>query len=101
MEGEKVMLARKLLILLVATIFSLSLASLGISAGDELKGIVTKIDGSTVSITDVLGNEKTVEIKNPEALKGLKVGDQAKVTDGMVIKEGGNLPYVPSPDRKY
>ena len=83
------MLARKLLILLVVTIFSLSLASLSISAGDELKGIVTKIDGSTVSITDVLGNEKTVEIKNPEALKVLKVGDQAKVTDGIVIKEGG------------
>ena len=89
MEGEKVMLARKLLILLVVTIFSLSLASLGISAGDELKGIVTKIDGSTVSITDVLGNEKTVEIKNPEALKVLKVGDQATVTDGIVKKEGG------------
>ena len=83
------MLARKLLILLVATIFSLSLVSLGISAGDELKGIVTKIDGSTVSITDVLGNEKTVEIKNPEALKVLKVGDQATVTDGIVKKEGG------------
>jgi hypothetical protein len=83
------MLARKLLILLVATVFSLSLASLGISAGDELKGIVTKIEGSTVSITDVLGNEKTVEIKNPEALKVLKVGDQAKVTDGIVKKEGG------------
>jgi hypothetical protein len=83
------MLARKLLILLVVTIFSLSLASLGISAGDELKGIVTKIDGSTVSITDVLGNEKTVEIKNPEALKVLKVGDQATVTDGIVKKEGG------------
>jgi hypothetical protein len=89
LEGEKVMLARKLLILLVATIFSLSLASLGISAGDELKGIVTKIDGSIVSITDVLGNEKTVEIKNPEALKVLKVGDQATVTDGIVKKEGG------------
>jgi hypothetical protein len=89
LEGEKVMLARKLLILLVVTIFSLSLASLGISAGDELKGIVTKIDGSTVSITDVLGNEKTVEIKNPEALKVLKVGDQATVTDGIVKKEGG------------
>jgi hypothetical protein len=84
------MLARKLLILLVATIFSLSLASFGLSAGmDELKGIVTKIDGSTVSITDVLGNERTVEIKNPEALKGLKVGDQATVTDGIVKKEGG------------
>ena len=84
------MLARKLLILLMATVFSLSLASLGIAAGmDELKGTVTKIGGSTVSITDVLGNEKTVEIKNPEALKGLKVGDQAKVTDGIVIKEGG------------
>jgi hypothetical protein len=89
LEGEKVMLARKLLVLLVVTIFSLSLASLGISAGDELKGIVTKIDGSTVSITDVLGNEKTVEIKNPEALKVLKVGDQATVTDGIVKKEGG------------
>jgi hypothetical protein len=84
------MLARKLLVLLMATVFSLSLASLGLAAGmDELKGTVTKIDGSTVSITDVLGNEKTVEIKNPEALKDLKVGDKAKVTDGIVIKEGG------------
>jgi hypothetical protein len=83
------MLARKLLILLVATVVSLSLASPGFSAGmDELKGIVTKIDSSTVSITDVLGNEKTVEIKNPEALKDLKVGDQATVVDGIVIKKG-------------
>jgi hypothetical protein len=83
------MLARKLLVLLMATVFSLSLASLGLAAGDELNGTVTKIEGSTVSITDVLGNEKTVEIKNPEVLKGLKVGDQAKVRDGIVIKEGG------------
>jgi hypothetical protein len=84
------MLARKLLVLLMATVFSLSLASLGNAAGmNELKGTVTKIDGGTISIKDVLGNEKTVEIKNPEALKGLKVGDQAKVTDGIVIKEGG------------
>ena len=84
------MLARKLFILLVVTVFCLSLASLGLSAGmDELKGIVTKIEGSTVSITDVLGNGKTVEIKNPEALKVLKVGDQATVTDGIVKKEGG------------
>ena len=84
------MLARKLFILLVATALSLSLASLGLFAGmDELKGIVTKIEGSTVSITDALGNERTVEIKNPEALKVLKVGDQATVTDGIVKKEGG------------
>ena len=83
------MLARKLLILLMATVFSLSLASFGLSAGtDELKGTVTKIEGNKVSITDVLGNEKTVEIKNPEALKGLKVGDQAKVTDGIMVKGG-------------
>ena len=84
------MLARKLLVLLMATVFSLSIASLGLSAGtDELKGTVTKIEGSKVSITDVLGNERTVEIKNPKALKGLKVGDRAKVTDGIMIKEGG------------
>ena len=84
------MLARKLHILLVATVFFLSIASLGFSAGmSESKGIVTKIDGSTVSITDVLGNERTVEIKNPEVLKGLKVGDQATVTDGILKKEGG------------
>ena len=84
------MTARKLFVFFVVAVFSLGLASLGFAAGmDELKGTVTKIDGSTVSITDVLGNEKTVEIKNPEALKDLKVGDKAKVTDGIVIKEGG------------
>jgi hypothetical protein len=90
LEGGKVMPAKKLLVFLVAIVFSLSLASIGLPAGmDELKGIVTKIEGSTISIKDVLGNERTVEIKNPEALKGIKVGDPAKVIDGIVIKEGG------------
>ena len=97
------MLVKKLIILLVATVFSLSLASPGISAGkgDDMKGTVTKIDGNKVTIKDFMGDEKTVEPINPEALTDLRVGDQATVKDGILTKTVGTGPSAPSPGPKY
>ncbi|MGE5664726.1 MAG: hypothetical protein ACM31I_10390 [Deltaproteobacteria bacterium] len=100
------MTARKLLTLFtvaVFSIFSLSLAAPAISAGmaGETKGTVTKIEGSKVTIKDAMGVEETVEPKNPEALKGLNVGDQAAVKDGMLTKGGGTEPAPPAPGPKY
>jgi hypothetical protein len=93
------MVARNLFVFFVVAMFSLGLASTGHSAelGDEVKGTVTKIDGGKVSIKDLMGDEKTVEPKNPEALKGLRVGDEASVKDGILKKVGGAGPYAPAP----
>lgn len=97
------MVARNLFVLFVVTIFSLGLANADLSAGmgDEVKGTVTKIEGGKVTIKDFMGDEKTVEPKNPEALTNLKVGDKADVRDGILTKEGGAGPSAPSPGSKY
>lgn len=97
------MMAKKLLILLAVGVFFLSLAGPGIAAGmgDEVKGTVTGIDGGKVTIKDFMGEEKTVEPKNPEALPNLKVGDQAAVKGGILTKEGGAEPSAPAPGPKY
>ena len=97
------MTARKLLVLLAVGVFTLSLASPGVFAGmgADIKGTVTSIEGSKVTIKDGMGDEKTVEPANPEALSGLKVGDQAAVKDGVLTKEGGAEPSAPSPGSGY
>jgi hypothetical protein len=97
------MIARKLFVFFMVAVFSLGLASTGLSAGmgEEVRGTVTKIEGGKVSIKDMMGSEKTVEPKNPEALTDLKVGDQASVKDGILIKAGGAGPSAPSPGPRY
>jgi hypothetical protein len=91
------MRAQKLFILLVVAVFSLVLASPGITAMDEVKGTVTKIEGSNVTIKDTMGGEKTVAPKNPEALTDLKVGDKVAVKDGILTKDAGMGTSAPSP----
>src|SRR5512141_1435594 len=97
------MTARRLSIVMVLALLSLGLASPGLSGvvGEEVRGMVTKIDGGKVSIKDFMGDEKTIEPKNPEALTTLKVGDRAVVKEGILIKEGGAGPSAPSPGPKY
>ncbi len=97
------MTAKRIFMLIVVAVFFLGLASPVLSAGmgDEVKGTVTRIEGGKVSIKDMMGSEKTVEPKNPEALAGIKVGDQASVKDGILTKEGGAMPSAPSPGPKY
>lgn len=92
------MVLKKLLIFLAVAVFSLGLASPVISAGmgDEVKGTVTKIEGTKVSVKDMMGDEKTVEPKNPEALSDLKAGDRVALKDGILTKEGG-AQSAPSP----
>jgi hypothetical protein len=94
------MTARRFFISFVIALFFLGLASPGHSEvlGEEVKGVVTKIDGGKVSIRDFMGDEKTVEPINPEALRNLKVGDRALVKDGILTIEGGAGRSAPSPD---
>jgi outer membrane lipoprotein SlyB len=97
------MAARRLFLFFVVALFSLGIASASFSGvvGEEVKGTVTKIDGGKVSIKDFMGDEKTVEPKNPEALTNLKVGDRAMVKDGILTIEGGAVRTAPSPGPRY
>ena len=96
------MTARRLLILLLLAVFSLCIASPGLSgvAGEEVRGTVTKIDGSNVTIEGFMGDERTIEPKNTEALTGLKLGDRVSVKKGILIKEGGAGPPASSTSPK-
>lgn len=99
------MRAQKLFILLMVAVVSLVFAGPGISAMDEVKGTVSKIEGSSVTIKDTMGGEKTVEPKNPEALKDVKVGDKVAFKDGILTNEGGMGTMSPAPappaEKKY
>ncbi len=98
---------KRLLVLLAAMAFTVSLASTCLSAGmgKEIKGSVTKIEDSKVTILDSMGNEKTIEVKDSAALLDLKVGDRISVKDGMLTKESGGSsapePAAPAPGPKY
>jgi len=85
------MTAKRLFILLVAIVFTLSVAGLSFSA-QEAKGIVTKIEGSRLTITDEMGKEKIVKVRNEESLKEIKVGDSVSIKDGMLTKEAAESP---------
>jgi len=103
LEGDQVMAAKKIFMFFVVALFSLGLASPGLAVvvGEEVKGTVTKIDGGKVSIKDFMGDEKTVEPINPEALTNLKVGDRASVKEGILTIEGGSGRSAPSPGPRY
>ncbi len=80
------MITKRLLILLVAIVFTLSVAGLSFSA-QEAKGTVTKIEGSKLTIMDNVGKEKIVKVKDQESLKEITLGDRVSVKDGMLTKE--------------
>jgi hypothetical protein len=97
------MVARKLFVFFVVAVFSLGIASAGLSAGmgEEVKGTVTRIEGGQVSIIDKMGNENTIVPTNPGALTDLKVGDLVSVKDGILKKMGSAGPSAPSSSPKY
>jgi hypothetical protein len=97
------MAARRHFMFFVVALFSLGLATPGFAGvvGEEVKGTVTKIDGRKISIKDFMGDVKTVEPINPEAISNLKVGDRASVKEGILTIEGGAVRAAPSPGPKY
>lgn len=86
--GEvNLMTIRKWIVLLMAAVFTLGVV--GCFSEQEVKGTVSKIDGSNLTILDDRGKEKTVEVQDLESLKEIKVGDRVLVKDGKVRKERG------------
>lgn len=72
---------KKYLVMIVVIIFTLTIAGLGFAA--DMKGSITKIDGSKITVKGADGKETTVE----SDAKGMKVGDKVTVKDGKVMKK--------------
>lgn len=88
-------MGRKLVIILALPLLFLVAGNSSYSLGmdEEIKGTVTAIEDAKITIKDFMGVERTVELKNPEALSEFRVGDKAEVKDGILItKEGSALP---------
>ena len=81
-----IMRTKKLIILLMAVVFTLGVAGLSFSA-QEIKGTVSKIEGDRLTIEDDMGKQTTMSVGDPMILKDLKVGDRVLVKDGMLTKE--------------
>ena len=79
------MIARKILVLLIAVMFTLGVVSLGFAAEADVKGTVTKIDGNKITVKDDKGKATTVEVKGTG---GAKVGDKVAIKAGTVTKAG-------------
>ncbi len=80
------MRSKKLIVLLMAMLFTLGVVGLSFSA-QEVKGTVSKIVGDKLTILDSMGKEQTVKVKDLESLKEIKVGDMVSVKDGKVTKQ--------------
>lgn len=76
-------MAKRILVLLIAVMFTLGVVSLGFAADVDVKGTVTKIDGKKITVKDDKGKGTTVEVKDTG---GAKVGDKVVIKGGVVKK---------------
>ena len=81
------MMTKKLIVLLVAMAFALGVVGVSLSAAQEIKGTVAKIEGDKVTIQDAAGKQTTVSVNDPTMLQDLKVGDRVSIKDGKLTKE--------------
>lgn len=76
------MIAKRILVLLVAVMFTLGVVGL-VFAADPITGKITKIDGNKLTLK-TSDKEVTVDVKST---KDLKVGDTVVVKDGEAKKK--------------
>ncbi len=73
---------KKILVLLVALVFTLGVVGLAFAA--DAKGTVTKVEGKKVTVKDAAGKETTVEVKDAGMVK---VGERVNIKDGVETKK--------------
>lgn len=78
--------AKRLIVLLMAAVFTFGVVGLSLSA-EEVKGTVTKIEGNAVTIQDDMGGQTVVEVKDQESLMDIKVGDKVVIKGSKLKKE--------------
>ena len=81
------MMTKRLIVLLIVMAFALGVVGVSLSAAQEIKGMVTKIEGDKITIQDAAGKQTTVSINDPRTLQDLKVGDTVSIKDGKLTKE--------------
>ena len=72
---------KQIFVVLSAIVFTVAVA--GISFAADVKGAISKIEGSKITVKAADGKEATVE----GDAKGFKVGDKVMVKDGKIIKK--------------
>ena len=72
---------KRIFVVLVAIVFTVAVA--GISFAADVKGAISKIEGSKITVKAADGKETTVE----GDAKGFKIGDKVMVKDGKIIKK--------------
>lgn len=76
-------MTKRIIAMMVITVFALGLISLAFASA-EVTGKITKIEGNKLIVKAADGKETTVEVKST---KGLKVGDEVTVKDGVATKK--------------
>ena len=79
--------AKRLIVLLMAAVFTFGVVGLSLAA-EEVKGTVTKIEGTAVTIKDDTGGQTVVEVKDQKSLMDIQVGDKVSVKGNKLKKEG-------------
>ncbi|MBN2653685.1 MAG: hypothetical protein JXR79_01020 [Nitrospirae bacterium] len=75
---------KKIIVVLVALVFALGVAGLSFAA--DVKGTVSKVEGSKITVKDAKGAETVVDSKDAK----LKVGDKVTVKDGKIAAEAAD-----------
>jgi len=76
---------KSIITLVVALVFAVGIVSFAFAADDTVvKGTVTKIEGTTITVKNSAGKETKVTVSDP---KVVKVGDRVTVKDGVVKKK--------------
>ena len=72
---------KKLFVILMAIVFTVAVA--GMSFAADIKGTISQIEGSKITVKAADGKETTIE----GDARGLKVGDKVVVKDGKIAKK--------------
>jgi len=59
------------------------------TSDQEVKGIISSIEGDKITVQDDSGESISVLIQDPKVLENLKVGDPVVVKDGKLIEQKG------------
>jgi hypothetical protein len=70
---------KRIVTLFVVLMFTIGIV--GLSCAADVKGTVTKIDGTKITVKDEKGKETTVTVKDTA---GAKVGDEVEIKGGKV-----------------
>ena len=75
---------KKILVLIVATAFILSVTSFCLAAYEFYRGTITKISGNKATVKDDMGKLRTISI-NDGGITKINVGDKVSVENGKII----------------